>query len=200
MRRNEQQVILCRQLTAMCTILILRNREWTLPTRLAVAVEIRCLKNHVVLHDLERCHILMHSFNINALSDQERLLRYRFTREDVGFISLLIPWEFSLDEFGRMRTGRRRYCIDPVEATDIMLRRMATDSRWVDVQFEFEKYRACLTEIFYHTLELFHSSFKMFLSNIITGEQNFLSTSSITDIIFTCIIALSRCFCCCRSF
>jgi hypothetical protein len=115
---------------------------------LAVAVEIRRLKNQVVLHDLARCRILMYSFNINALSDQECRVRYRFTREDVGLISRLIPWELSLDEFGRMRTGRRRSCIDPVEATAIMLRRMATASRWVDVQFEFGKHSACLTEIF----------------------------------------------------
>jgi hypothetical protein len=58
-----------------------------------------------------------------------------------------------------MRTGRRRYCIDPVEATAIMLRRMATASHCVDVQFEFGKHSACLTDIFYHTLELFHSKF-----------------------------------------
>jgi DDE superfamily endonuclease len=29
----------------------------------------------------------------------------------------------------------------------------------VDVQFEFGKHSACITEIFYHTLELFHSKF-----------------------------------------
>jgi hypothetical protein len=143
----------------MRSILILRNREWALRKKLPVAVEIRRLKNQVVLHDLPRCRILMHSFNINALSNQECLVRYLFTREDVGFISRLIPWELSLYEFGRMRTGRRHYCIYPVEATAIMPRRMATASRWVDVQFEFVKHSACLTEIFYHTLELFHSKF-----------------------------------------
>jgi DDE superfamily endonuclease len=36
---------------------------------------------------------------------------------------------------------------------------MATASRWVDVQFEFGNHSACLTEIFYHTLDLFHSKF-----------------------------------------
>jgi hypothetical protein len=59
--------------------------------------------------------------------------------------------------FGRMRTGRRRYCIDPVDETVIMLRKMVTASRRADVQFEFGKHSACLTEIVYHTLELFHS-------------------------------------------
>jgi hypothetical protein len=71
----------------------------------------------------------------------------------------LIPWENYLDYHGRMRTRRRRYRIDPVEATAIFLRRLATVSRWVDVQDEFGKHSACLTEIFYHTIELFYSKF-----------------------------------------
>jgi hypothetical protein len=76
-------------------------------------------------------------------------------RKDDGFISELIPWDQCLDEYGRMRTARRRSRIDPMEATSIFLRRLSTVARWVDVQEEFGKHTACLTEIFYHTLELF---------------------------------------------
>jgi hypothetical protein len=46
-----------------------------------------------------------------------------------------------------------------METTAILLRRLSTVSRWVDLQEEFGKHSACLTEIFYHTLELFHSKF-----------------------------------------
>jgi hypothetical protein len=163
----------------MRMFIILRNREWTIETRLAVAGEIRRLKHQIELQDLARCRISTHSYNINALSDQECLLRYRFTRKDVGFISRLIPWELTRDEFGRMRTGRRRYRIDPVEATAIMLRRMATASRWVDVQVEFGKHSACLTEIFYHTLELFYLKFgeriMMWPQNIIAKRASYYS-------------------------
>jgi hypothetical protein len=41
----------------------------------------------------------------------------------------------------------------------ILLRRLSSPSRWVDLQTEFGKRSACLTEIFYHTLELFYSKF-----------------------------------------
>jgi hypothetical protein len=101
----------------------------------------------------------MSSFNINALSDEECLVKYRFTENDIGFISKLIPWDICLDHRGRMRTTRRRYRIHTVVATAILLRRLSTASRWVDVEGEFGKQSACLAEVFYHTLELFNSNF-----------------------------------------
>jgi hypothetical protein len=52
-----------------------------------------------------------------------------------------------------MRTSQKRYLVDPVEATAIMLRRLATASRCVDVEPEFGKHRSALSEIFYHALE-----------------------------------------------
>jgi hypothetical protein len=58
-----------------------------------------------------------------------------------------------------MRTARRRYRIDPVEATAIFLRRLSSPIRLVDIRDEFGKHIACLTEIFYHTLDLFYSKF-----------------------------------------
>jgi hypothetical protein len=98
------------------------------------------------------------AFNINALSGRECLTRYRFKRHDVGFISDLFPWETSLDPQGKMRTMRRRYRVDPVEATAIFLRRLATPSRWVDLQQEFGKHTAALSKLFYHALDLFKQS------------------------------------------
>jgi hypothetical protein len=56
-----------------------------------------------------------------------------------------------------MRISQKRYLVDPVEATAIMLRRLATVSRWVDVESEFGKHRSALSETFYHALELFYS-------------------------------------------
>jgi hypothetical protein len=52
---------------------------------------------------------------------------------------------------------RRRYHIDPVEATAIFLRRLATPSRWVDLQPEFGKHTAALSELFCHAIELFYT-------------------------------------------
>jgi hypothetical protein len=106
---------------------------------------------------MARFRDLKSSFNINSLSDDECLIKFRFMRKDVVFISELIPWDKGLEEHGRLRTARRRYRIDPMEANDILLQRLSTVSRWVDLQEEFGKHSACLSEIFYHTLELFHS-------------------------------------------
>jgi hypothetical protein len=108
---------------------------------------------------MARCRIVMTCFNISSLSDQECLVRYRLRRNDVGFISNLVPWEASLDQYGRMRTARRRYRIDPVEATAIFLRRLSSPICLVDIRDEFGKHITCLTEIFYHTLDLFYSKF-----------------------------------------
>jgi hypothetical protein len=58
-----------------------------------------------------------------------------------------------------MRTSQKRYLVDPVEATAIMLRRLATASRWVDVESEFGKHRSAVSETIYHALELFYSEF-----------------------------------------
>jgi nuclease HARBI1 len=58
-----------------------------------------------------------------------------------------------------MRTSQKRYLVDPVEATAIVLGRLATASCWVDVEPEFGKHRSALSEIFYHTLDLSYSEF-----------------------------------------
>jgi hypothetical protein len=58
-----------------------------------------------------------------------------------------------------MRTSQKQYLIDPMESTAIMLRRLATPSWWIDVQIEFGKHRSALSEIFYHTLEIFYGEF-----------------------------------------
>jgi transposase len=111
------------------------------------------------LQNTVRCRIAMSFFNINALSNEECLVKNLFIKIYIGFISKLIPVESFLDHCGRMRNTRRRYRIDIVEATAILLRRLSTVSRWVDVEGEFGKHSACLAEIVYHALELFHSKF-----------------------------------------
>jgi hypothetical protein len=58
-----------------------------------------------------------------------------------------------------MGKSQKRYLVDHVEATAIMLRQLATASRWVYVEPEFGKHRSALFEIFYHALELFYSEF-----------------------------------------
>jgi hypothetical protein len=111
------------------------------------------------LQHLARMKVLSSTFNLKSISDLQCLQRYRFTRKDVRFLADLIPWGKRLDHEGRMTTFQKRYLVDPVEATAIMQRRLATASRWVDLEPEFGKHRSALSEIFYHALELFYSEF-----------------------------------------
>jgi hypothetical protein len=122
-----------------------------------VTAEIRRIQEQIKLQNMARLHVLQSSFNINSLSDEECLIKFRFMTKDVGFISELIPWDKCLDEHSRMRTARRRYRIDPMEATAIILRRLPTVSRWVDLQEEFGMAQCLPRGNFYHTIELFHS-------------------------------------------
>jgi hypothetical protein len=56
-----------------------------------------------------------------------------------------------------MRTSRRQYYIDPLEATSILMRRLETPCCWVDIYEEFGKHSSALAEIFCHALKLFYS-------------------------------------------
>jgi hypothetical protein len=134
MQRDERCGILKRRRAALSVALVLRNYEWTLHCKLVFAIEICRIRKQLKLQNAARCRVWASVFNINVLSDRECLTRYRFKRQDVGFISDLIPWETSLDPQGNMRTMQRRYQVDTVEATAIFLQRQANPSRWVDLQ------------------------------------------------------------------
>jgi hypothetical protein len=110
--------------------------------------ELRRLNEQLDLQHLARMKVLSSTFNLNFISDLQCLQRYRFTRKDIRFLADLIPWGKRLDHEGRMRTSQKRYLVDPVEATAITLRRLATASRWVDMESEFGKHRSALSEIF----------------------------------------------------
>jgi nuclease HARBI1 len=141
-------------------------------TNVALARELRRIEEQIELQHFARRRIWALSFNLNALSDLECLQRYRFKRKDVGFLATLIDWKKGIDSDGKMRNLKKRYRIDPVEATAIMLRRLSTANRLVDLQLEFGKHRSDLSEIFYHALELFYCDFG---SNLETWKQSLVS-------------------------
>jgi hypothetical protein len=98
-------------------------------TNYTIVNELRRLREQIELQHLARIKVLSSTFKLNSIGDLQRLQRYRFTRKDVRFLADLIPWGKRLDHEGRMRTSQKRYLVDPVEATAIMLRRLATASR-----------------------------------------------------------------------
>jgi hypothetical protein len=70
----------------------LHSYDEEIENSVAILSELMRLEEQIELQMLARITIWTSSFNINALSDLQCLLRYRFRRKDVGFIAGLIPW------------------------------------------------------------------------------------------------------------
>jgi hypothetical protein len=159
MQREEKHRNLSMRHKILVAYMALHSNDEDIENSVATLAELKCLEEQIELQMLAQIRIWTSSFYINALSDLQCLQRYRFRREDVGFVAGLIPWENGLDPNGKMRTSQKRYLVDPLESTAIMLRRLATSSRGIDLQIEFGKHRSALSEVFYHVLELFYDEF-----------------------------------------
>jgi hypothetical protein len=159
MQREEQHRTLSPRRRYLMVYMALQDDDDDFENSIVVLSELRRLGEQMELKRLARIKIWTSLLNINALSDLQCLQRYRSRRNDVGFIAGLTPLENGLDSEGKMKTSQKRYLVDPMESTAIMLRRLATPSRWIDVQIEFSKHRSALSKIFYHVLELFYGEF-----------------------------------------
>jgi hypothetical protein len=134
MQREEQSNALSRRHWTITLYMAHHFSEEDFETNIVLARELRRLQEQIELQHVARKRIWASSFNLNTLSDLECLQRYRFKRKDVGFLATLIDWKKGIDSDGKMRTLRKRYLIDPVEATAIMLRRLSTANRLIDLQ------------------------------------------------------------------
>jgi hypothetical protein len=143
------------RLNTLQRYLVLRWRDSCIKLKVGVIPEIRRLQEQLNMQASFRRRVVISSFNMKALSDHEYLSRFRFKRRDVGFISEIIGWDATGHENGRTRTTKKRCHTDPEEATANFLRILGSPSHWVDLQLEFGKQIAALTEILYHTLKLF---------------------------------------------
>jgi hypothetical protein len=132
MQYEEQLGTLVRKRRILTSFLVRSFDDDDFVTDYAIVNELRRLNEQLDLQNLARMKVLSSTFNLNSLSDLQCLQRYCFTRS-VRLLADLIPWGKRLDDEGRMRTSQKRYLVDPVEATAIMLRRLATASLWVDV-------------------------------------------------------------------
>ena len=83
MQRDVEQGFLRKRLTVLQIFLILGKSENGLRVKLAVTAEIRRLQEQIELQKMARCRVLKSSFNINSLSDEECLIKFRFMRKDV---------------------------------------------------------------------------------------------------------------------
>lgn len=102
----------------------------------------------------EEQNVLLHRFSLERLDDKQCLLRFRFLKRDIYRELDLWMWPVTRDV-----TKRRRYRTNSVESFCILTRRLATVSRWSDLEVEFGRHAAALSEIFYETLEFFFYTF-----------------------------------------
>eukprot|EP00171_Calliarthron_tuberculosum_P001206 IDg1206t1 len=82
------------------------------------------------------------SFNLNAISDEQCLILFRFTKAEIPRIAHLVDWSSAV-------TSRNGYVCDPLTGTCILLRRLAFPSRWVDLEEMFGMHSSALSEVFY---------------------------------------------------
>jgi hypothetical protein len=145
MQRQEQRSILSGRQKNLVLYMAIYSGDDDFENSIAIASEIRRLQEQIELQALRRKRVWASLFNLNALSDLQCLEQYRFRRNDFGLIAGLIPWEEGLDSDGRMRTSQKRYLVDPLESNAMLMRRLATPIRWIDIQMEFGKHRSALS-------------------------------------------------------
>ena len=78
------------------------------------------------------------SFNLNFISEEECLSNFRFRRAEIGRIALLLGGPGLLI---RQLSSRSRRSFNSIEATCIILRRLASPCRWSDLELMFGKRR-----------------------------------------------------------
>jgi len=103
-----------------------------------------------VRRDISRCvartrAVSSSSFNINSFSTEESLSLFRFKPADVGRLAGLLEVQGG--------SSRRRYKATPVEQLCVILRRLSSPARWLDLEILFGRGRSSLCELFYETIE-----------------------------------------------
>lgn len=117
----------------------------TLADLAAVVLAYRRAQREVALRLRRSSRIRGSSFNLNAFSSQECLSQFRFLPHHIGELSekLHVQVTFTYP----------RYADTPVECLCIALRRLASPSRWLDMEGMFGRSQSALCTIFFATLE-----------------------------------------------
>lgn len=90
------------------------------------------------------------AFNFNSFSHFYCLIQFRFTKKNT---LRLLPVLLQSPE--KHHTKGNRYGISPILAARIILRLIASPTRWTDCERMFEKWASQLTEIFWEGIEHF---------------------------------------------
>eukprot|EP00171_Calliarthron_tuberculosum_P003365 IDg3365t1 len=106
---------------------------------------------NMILRMERTIHVVSSTFNINSFSDEECMSHFRFRRCELSQIAALVGWKAG-------RKKRNRYNCDPLAETCIMLRRLSTPTRYVDMEKDFSTHASALSEIFWRLLCAFKSN------------------------------------------
>jgi len=125
------------------------------------------VQNEAALLRARRVSVLRFQFSLDAMDDKQCLERFRCTKPHIECIVSFLDWPSTMNS-----TKRRRYSTNAVEAFCILTRLLSTPSRWCDLESEFGRHSASLSEIFYECLEYFYERFSALLRDF---RADFLS-------------------------
>lgn len=86
--------------------------------------------------------------NFMCMADDQMLSKFRICREEIPHIVKAVTCN---DDSGR--TSRNQYSKNPLLTTLIILRRLASPCRWIDLEILFGKHSSQLSEIFWEGIE-----------------------------------------------
>ena len=108
-------------------------------------------------------------FNLNIFTEQESLSLFRLRTKEIVKVADVLGWR-------ACNTTRNRSRCNIMNATCIVLRRIASPCRWVDMGFMFRMHASRLREVFWKVIETFVSLrgglFESFHSDIINQRAS----------------------------
>lgn len=155
---------------------VARQRRWQAVAMLALENDLgdeivttavsKAKKDHDNVCDIMRRSAEVSSivFNINACSDAQLFLDFRFKAAEIGKLTDVISWSGI--------TERNRYACDPITATCILLFRLSTPGRLRESELKFGMFSSKLSEVFWEVLESFMES----VGDVLQLRQHLLSS------------------------
>lgn len=125
-----------------------------MPVEVVVTAMQAANKEHAqVLLMMRRSRTVMTTvFNLNAFSEQECLILYRFKKHDIGRLTDMIDFSGVTDRNG--------YSCSPVQATCVFLHRLGAPIRLKEMEKTYGLFESQLSEVFWELVELFVNKFQ----------------------------------------
>lgn len=151
MRQTDYGLYVSRKRLVSCkrrfTLVNLFYSDVNFAWKLRLAKRAATLRRHIGKLHTRSVRVSTRQFNLDDYDERRSLRDFRFlTTEIKGRLVEFFAWD-------RMSTRRNRYSCNPLLATCVVLRRLATPLRWEDIAEDFGKFSAQLSEIFWEALE-----------------------------------------------